>query len=789
VIAASLATAGLLAGLCAAAPLAPEARATSPAPAEPGDVRIEGDVTYEPGTERVLVQNGAVLRRGDVVIRARSFTWDPESGEVRASGGVLLTDPTRVVAADAVRAIVDGPWEAEGVVAFLKDAPVDLSTATRADEARCLGRNRLTFEGERLRGDAEGAFELDAARLTLCDCPGGGAPSWELKTRRADVRPGKRAILSWPVFRVTPRFLFIDHPVPVLVLPWLYLPLGDRQTGVLLPEIRSVDATGLRIAQPLFVTLGRSADLTLTAEYAFGKAQDKPEDPAVRGPGARLELRWAPAARADGWAEVAWVHDLDREVLGEGGDRFGVTGGHAQRLSGSTGLRAALRLAGDPVWVRDLASDDLSRSVPYSRSDVLLSHRRDALVLEAGASYLQPLRPLGLVEGEDFGAFGAGLDAASRLPGLSAALLPTEAGPLRLSGRTGLVRYAPIAGSFDREGGRPAAARADAQVEVALPLLLQGAISLAPWARVGGAAYEFEGGIAGASNGWGVIGAVLGTELSRRFGAIRHAIAPRLEWRWGTGVEGDSLSWTAYDAFDRAASGLLSSGPAGAWSQLRAAVETRLAVGALDVLRLELGQDYDLRGGRFAETFTNAAVIAGRASADASARFLAVDGRADPAATPRIASTFLDRFTELRANVALTDRRGDSLRAGFLALGPGGSGAFLAGLDALFDLRPTAGDVAAFATAGTRVVAGPATLGYDAIFPGRATFVPSCTGAPGTERRVGAWQAQQHAASLAWDSPCRCFRLAAAVRVNDCGDLSYAASIDLSGLGGSRVGR
>ena len=789
---AALATAGILARLCAAA---------LPAPALPqGDVRIEGDVTYEPGTGRMLVQNGGVLRRGAVTVRARSFTWDPESGEIRAAGGVLLTDPTRVVAADAIRAIVGGPWEAEKVVAFVKDQPADLSAVTAAEDARCVGRNRLTFRGERLRGEASGDFELDGARLTLCDCPGGGAPSWELKARRADVRPGKRAILSWPVLRVTPRFLLVDHPVPVLVLPWLYVPLGDRQTGLLLPEIRSVDSTGLRLAQPLFVTLGRSADATLTAEYAFGRAYDpgKPRNPRVRGPGARLELRWAPAPEADGSVELAWLDDLDREEGGEGGGRFAIMGAHAQRLSAATTLRAVLRLAGDPVWVRDFAIGDVARTVPYTRSDVLLSHARDALVLEAGASYLEPLRPLGIgvgapstlvygisasPSGREYGTLGAGLDGASRLPALGAALLPTAMGPLRLSARGGLARYAPISGDFDREGGRPAATRADAQVEAALPLLLGGAISLEPWARGGGAAYAFEDGEDGASSAWGVAGATLGTEVSRRFGALRHAIAPRLEWRAGTGVAGDRLASPAYDAFDRTGSGLLSSGPPGTWSQLRAAVQTRLAAGAVDVLRLELGQDYDLGGGRFAETFTSAAVAAGPFAADASARFLAVDGRGEPTTPPPFPSAFLDRFTQLSAGVALSDRRGDAVHARFLAVGPGGSGSLLAGLDPLFDLRPTA-DATASATAGARVAAGPATLVYEATFPGREGH-SIC--AP--ERVMGAWEVRQHAASLAWDSPCHCFRLVAAVRMNDCGDLGYSASVDLSGLGGSRPAR
>ncbi|HEY6098181.1 MAG TPA: hypothetical protein VIW03_02045, partial [Anaeromyxobacter sp.] len=141
------------------------------------DVHIEGDVTFQPGAGTILVEHGAVLRRGAVTIRARSATYDPATGEVRATGGVLLTDPTRAIRADAIRAVLGGDWEAEGVVAFVKDVPVDLGAVDTIEAARLRGRNRLSFSGSRLRGDPAGRFRLDDARLTLCDCPGGCAPS------------------------------------------------------------------------------------------------------------------------------------------------------------------------------------------------------------------------------------------------------------------------------------------------------------------------------------------------------------------------------------------------------------------------------------------------------------------------------------------------------------------------------------------------------------------------------------------------------------------------------------
>jgi LPS-assembly protein len=801
---AALAAAGLLARLLAAAP---------PAPA--GDVQIEGEVSYNPGTGRLVVEDGAVLRRGDVVVRARSATYDPATGEVSAVGNVLLTDATRVVAADAIRVVLGGDFEAEGVVAFVKDAPVDLGAGAGVEEARRAGRNRLSFSGPRLEGDSAGRFRLHDARLTLCDCPDGGAPSWEVTARKADVVPGRRAILSWPVLRVTPRFLLVDRPVPVLVLPWLYLPLADRQTGLLLPEIRSVEATGLALAQPLFVTLGRSADATLTAEYAFGRsrADVAAGAPAVRGPGARLELRWAPAAGAEGRAEVAWVHDLDDEPRitttgpggevvevrrpGASGDRLAIEGRHAQALSDRTALHASLRLTSDPLWVRDFArsASDIGGTLPYQRSDVLLSRRGDALVLEVGASYLQPLRPAGYVGGEDSGIFGAGLDAASRWPAAAATVVPLGVGPLRLSGRAGAARFAPVSGAFDRstadEGTRrPAAARADAALELALPLLLGRAVSLAPYVRGAAAGYAYDADRDAEGSAWAVAGAVLGTEVSRRFGRVRHAIAPRLEWRAGTDVAGDRLGWLAYDALDRAGIGSLASGPAGPWQQLRAAVETRLAGERGDLARLELAQDLDLRSGRFAETSVAAGLALGRVSFDGAARFFAIDARGEDVALPPqiLPARFLDRFTELRAAVAVSDRRGDALSAGFFATGAGGSGALLAGLDPLFDVRAAPLPASAYAGLSARVVAGGATLGYEARFPGRARLDETCAG--GGTRRLEGWEVEEHVATFVWDSPCRCFRIAASVGVDDCGELtSYGASIDVSRLAGAAFGR
>jgi LPS-assembly protein len=238
---------------------------------------------------------------------------------------------------------------------------------------------------------------------------------------------------------------------------------------------------------------------------------------------------------------------------------------------------------------------------------------------------------------------------------------------------------------------------------------------------------------------------------------------------------------SSYDLYDRSTAGLLSATP-GEFQQLRLSVETRLEAAQGTALRAEVGQDADLRSRRFAEAFAALSLATGPLTAEGGARFFPVDGRPVAAKPARIPSQ-LDRLSELHASLGVQDGRGDSLRAGFFTIGPGGSGRLVAGLDPLFDLRPAPLDAAAAATLAARAnVGGGVRVGYDALLPGREAFVPSCADPKNAERRVGALQVQQHTASLSWESPCHCFRVLMSGHVNDCGGYGYSATIDLGRL-------
>ncbi len=840
-------------------------------PGGQGDALIEaGSAIYDASAGSYRLEGGVVITRGLVRLRASSVRWDPKTNTAEAVGGVLLTDASRALAAEGLHAVLGGDFEATGVVVFLKSGPADLSGATDASTAAACGINAMAARAERVTGSAAktgGPLELSGARLTLCDCPADGAPSWELRTASALVIPGERVELTWPVVYVTPRFLGVDHPVPVFAFPWLALPLGERVTGLLATEVGSTGVTGVTIGQPVYVTLGPSADLTATPRYYFGRSRAKVTagEASVRGPAGSLELRWTPAPDVAGrlQADLAW--DLDDGVGpdssdGASGLRLGLTGGWAQRFTPATALRADLDLVSDGLYVRDFTPDVLQRDATSRRSAVQLSSVREDLVLEATAAWLEPVARDDSLAAVPFGVFGARLPSFQRWPALTALLLPTRvAGPVHLSGRAGLARFAPPSG-FTSDGGadgagpgdrgwtrassdpaspffdpteldgrwdpgeRRALTRLDARAKAAAPFLLGGLLSLEPSLRavVQGSVLD-QGGDAAAA-GWGVARLVAGTSLSRRYGALRHQVAPRLEWSLTSAMAGGRADTYAADGQDRgpvlpAGVGLPScpvdpagqacfggqrlaaAAPPGVSHQLRLAVGTSLSQEGKTLLRGEVGQELDLRRGALGELFLTGEGTGGPLTVLADLRAWTTG---PPSGFPSaLEASWLDTFSELRLQATLASGRGDALRAGLLAVGPGGSGRLGAGQDVLFDPRPapvnalapdtTAGAPTgepvirygglASATLGATLQLGPAALRYDVLVPGRAALVAACTG--DGLRSVGPWEVQQHTASVEWDSPCRCFRARVALRVDGCGDVGASFALDLGQAGGA----
>ncbi|MBI5070308.1 MAG: LPS-assembly protein LptD [Deltaproteobacteria bacterium] len=609
----------LLRACLAAAALGAAARADVPAERPAVEILEVGELSYEKGTGAASLRGGVRLRREELTLRAEEAHWDPARQELRARGNVLLAGPGRALLADRLRLGGGGAFEAQGVRAWTKEGAVDLSACRDAGDVERSGRSRFTFAGDSLSASGpEEALRLTGARLTLCDC-GGGPPSWEIRARRADIEQGKGVTLEWPVLYVTPRFLGLERPVPVLALPWGYLPLGDRQTGLLPPELRLEH--GFTVRLPVFLALSRSWDATIAPEWITG-SDDRfraLSGRGVRGPGLALELRWAPAAGASGLLRVhllhstysAWPEGVWRPP---GMDRIGLQLRHAQRLGDDGTLVADLSAVGDPFYVADFTGDVMLRGASYRRSALWAGLRGSDLWLSAEAGYLEPLS----VDGSDprlpgrpapagrapFGRFGTDLSTFHRLPSLALRLLPRPlAGPLRLGGLLELARFGALRGASGDEGAdgigaggrgwgaaavgadrqaswrgpdagerdgvwelgeRLAATRAHLRAELSAPVAAGRFLAVEPWLAASASAYAFDGSGARRAERVGSArlsgGLALSTELARTFGSgdgrLFHAWEPRAEWRFGSRASGPVLpSGLAFDGADLAPAG------------------------------------------------------------------------------------------------------------------------------------------------------------------------------------------------------------------------------------------
>jgi hypothetical protein len=314
-----------------------------------------------------------------------------------------------------------------------------------------------------------------------------------------------------------------------------------------------------------------------------------------------------------------------------------------------------------------------------------------------------------------------------------------------------------------------------------------------PWAAATALGYAFDAAREAQAAARASGGLTLSTEVSRRFGEgprrLLHALSPRAEWRAGTRGLGPVLpGGLAYDEQDLAPAAAaaaradprrtLSAAPPGGWQQVRLAVRSRLVgTGGAPSLDLDLGQDVDLLGGRRAESFAALGFRAGPVALDAAARAYILGARRPAGVEPPAAASGLDRFSELAAALTVGGPAGD-LHASFLAVGPGGSQRLAAGPEPLLDPRPLPADAVAQGTAGFRVRWSAATLAYDVQFTARTLSSPVVGGG-----KLGPHVFQQ-TARAAWDSPCRCFRVAVNAALPEGQSLpSFHLSFDFSGAG------
>jgi LPS-assembly protein len=597
---------------------------------------------------------------------------------------------------------------------------------------------QLELVGNHLERQQDGTWSAEQVSLIPCTCTQAQL-GFSIEAAHVHIDPiAHRATVLWPIIRI--------WHVPIFAFPWLSLPLLNRQTGLLLSQPLTWNArNGFQLQQPVYFTLGESADITLTPTYFFGST-DASAPYGVRGPRLGAQFRYAPDQRLTGEVNAALLYDFNRERDPVNPSKFGemprglrgeLSWIHAQDTEAGLSLRLNLNHYSDGYLNQDLVTDVIAQNAMYLRSSAAIFQRADNHLLALDVVLRQSLETghTWLGRSPESPLFSQG--QFQRLPMLTFSLPKTilkgplsveamvEAGRLAplfsqtgdegtaalggaIGGETFLCSRArlsgilcenmmPATGRGDRlfqTGEREARTRAQTALHLMADGVILGRVSVSAFAATRLQANLGEASHVSALQGSLVLGARVSTRVEARFENLRHIVEPMLMVR---ALPVSLQSGPAYDEFDSAvASPRTLQGTLGLRQRFMNTERTLSAV-------LELGQFAQLLAssrGSLSESFLDANLTFRWLTVSALMRGVVGQG-----------------FTRVNAGAAFDDRRGHGVSLHYDRLLGEGNAYNSAPLDLLFEPRPrfTSRTLGQLLTGEMHYDFGPAALFYNAL--------------------------------------------------------------------------
>ena len=457
----------------------------SPPSVAPSSLEVLADVVaYRELHHEAWAEGNVELRVSNGRLTAQRLSVAQETGQFSAEGQVVIrwADETShwVVLADWVHIRLKLREKAEGADTFESMASgfheveeiflenglwvqkhgltAKVLLASSAAEVLKLGKNGLSMRLTHMRQEG-GRWKFGNAGFVPCDCET-TQPGWHLESHQGSLDiEGQRVQLLSTVAYV--------GEVPFFWVPWISLPLSSRQTGLLFPAFSTHINSGFMPRLPVFITLGRSADVTLTPGWAMGTQKVF----GIRGPSLGTEFRYMPSEDIQGSLAVDWLWDLREQrsptnvayTGAEGaakkqrGLRYGTRLNHRQSIGEYGHALANVNVASDSYLHRDFETDLILMSIEYTRSQLGFSYEGPRLDVLLDVGYLQDLRwghplfgtaPL-LAPGEPL----HGPNTLQRFPALSARLREHALGHgFSFAVQGSFVRLAPFRGLTGDEG-------------------------------------------------------------------------------------------------------------------------------------------------------------------------------------------------------------------------------------------------------------------------------------------------------------------------------------------------
>lgn len=216
---------------------------------QPPATLIADQIRFAQGEQVIRAEGGVEIFYQGARLRATSVVYDGATDRVQVSGPITLTEQTG-------RTIV---------FAEFAELSADLQDGVLRSARLVLDRQLqiAATEIERSDGRYTQLYQGVASSCEVCfDNP---VPLWEIRARRVVHDQLERQLyFDGASFRVM--------GLPIAYIPRMRLPdpTLERANGLLTPSLRVNDDTGTHLRLPYFITLGRSADVTLTPWIGIG---------------------------------------------------------------------------------------------------------------------------------------------------------------------------------------------------------------------------------------------------------------------------------------------------------------------------------------------------------------------------------------------------------------------------------------------------------------------------------------------------------------------------------------
>src|SRR6266542_6800601 len=201
-------------------------------------------VTGPKGTQVSVCEGNVDARIGTYRLQADKVTVYDATNKVVAEGNVVFDqgDQQRITGSRA-------EWNYKTKTGFF----INSTGFTN----RTQDGTRLYFTADRIERVSLDTIIGENVDITACEEE---VPKWSFHAKRVKIKTGDRARIISPVFRV--------KKIPILYTPYASISLKrqDRSSGLLTPTFGGSGAKGARFSEGYFLTLGRSADLTLRGD-------------------------------------------------------------------------------------------------------------------------------------------------------------------------------------------------------------------------------------------------------------------------------------------------------------------------------------------------------------------------------------------------------------------------------------------------------------------------------------------------------------------------------------------